>query len=87
MIFELSDRLFQAVFCLAKYGFVAGKTGMQNLKDIRIYIPEYFYPLPLNTKFEAALITDNTYSVHWWKGSWSRPEVIEWLKNKNSLAV
>lgn len=70
-------------FCLTKYGFVAGKTGIQNLKDIRIYTPEYFYPLPLNTKFEAAMITDDTYSVHWWKGSWSRPEVIEWLKNKN----
>lgn len=40
--------------------------------DIAIFPPEYFYPLPLEKKKEdwRRYITESTYCVHLWAGSW-----------------
>lgn len=71
--------------CLEKYNITFGQSGLLEDNGIKIYPPEYFYPLPLNTQFTEKQLTPNSYAIHWWKGSWSRPEVIFWLKNKHKI--
>ena len=46
------------------------KYGLQELNDVKIYPAEYFYPFPWFSKFSPACIKENTYSVHYWEGSW-----------------
>lgn len=36
----------------------------------RIYPPEYFYPYPYQTDFDINCIQENSYTIHWWAGSW-----------------
>jgi mannosyltransferase OCH1-like enzyme len=40
---------------------------------VAIYPPEYFYPLPFDKKFNPAMITHNTHTIHWWNFSWASP--------------
>ncbi len=73
-------------YFLAKdYGFVPGSKGILKTKDVTVYPPEYFFPLPLNKNFTPECLTPDSYTIHWWKSSWSRPEVTNWLKNKHVL--
>ncbi len=55
--------------------------GIVRLDDIAIYPPEYFYPLAL--KGENPQIGDNSYALHWWKASWKRAEIKDWLNHKH----
>ena len=71
--------------CLERFGFVAGQDGLIILNDIKIYPPEYFYPLPLHVPFRPDMLTANSRSLHWWKSSWSNPAVLNWLKNKHKI--
>lgn len=72
-------------YCLEKFGFAAGKDGLIILNDIKIYPPEYFFPLPLHASFKPDMLTANSHSLHWWKSSWSSPAVLNWLKNKHKV--
>lgn len=70
-------------FLQKDYGFIPGSAGILHLKDITVYTPEYFFPLKLEGKFSPQCLTENSYTIHWWKASWGRPELTEWLKNKH----
>lgn len=77
-------------FCLQKYGYhhenaVGNICRLKN--NITIYPPEYFYPLPFDKDFSPKMLTAKSVTVHWWKNSWSRPEVINWLKNIRPLGA
>jgi len=39
-------------------------------KSDLIYPAEYFYPFPWFSRFSPACIKQDTYSVHYWEGSW-----------------
>lgn len=65
------------------YGFVPGSTGILKLKGVTVYTPEYFFPLKLEDKFSPECLTKNSCTIHWWKASWGRPELTNWLKNKH----
>lgn len=50
---------------------------------IIIYPKEYFYPYHWSEKFSSECITENTYGIHRWDGSWSTNPNIYHLKYKH----
>jgi mannosyltransferase OCH1-like enzyme len=44
--------------------------GLQQLGDVTLYPAEYFYPFPWFGKFKPECITENTYCIHHWEGTW-----------------
>ena len=41
-----------------------------NLSEVSIYPLEYFYPFQYQSEFKEECVTENTYTIHWWSGSW-----------------
>lgn len=54
-------------------------------KNLTIYPREYFYPFYFNEKFNLNCLTPNTYSIHWWRGSWSNKDTVEYLSNRANV--
>jgi mannosyltransferase OCH1-like enzyme len=48
--------------------------GLQEIKEVTVYPAEYFCPYPWFGKFSPDCIKDNTYSIHYWEGSWLKKE-------------
>lgn len=48
--------------------------GLQEIDGVTVYPTEYFYPYPWFGKFSPDCITEETYCVHHWAGSWLKPE-------------
>jgi mannosyltransferase OCH1-like enzyme len=44
--------------------------GFQELGDVTVYPAEYFYPFPWFEKFTPECVTENTYCIHHWEGTW-----------------
>ena len=53
--------------------------GLQEINEVTVYPAEYFYPYPWFGKFSPDCIKDNTYSIHYWEGSWLKKEQYEVL--------
>jgi mannosyltransferase OCH1-like enzyme len=47
--------------------------GLQEIDEVIVYPTEYFYPYPWSAKFSPECITEHTYAVHHWAGSWLPP--------------
>ncbi|HEV7859918.1 MAG TPA: glycosyltransferase [Pyrinomonadaceae bacterium] len=47
---------------------------LQEIKGVTIYPVEYFYPYPWFGNFSPDCIKENTYCIHYWEGSWRKPE-------------
>jgi mannosyltransferase OCH1-like enzyme len=60
-----------------------GYSGLQQekVKDIQVYPREYFYPYSWLEKYSEDCITENTYAIHFWSGTWSFQET------KNSIDI
>ena len=54
-----------------------------HLPDITIYPEQYFIPYRFRENFSPECITENTYTIHHWNGSWTKPEVLDFLKTKH----
>ena len=52
-----------------------------SFQDIKIYPETYFYPLPL--RGAKPKCTEDSYAIHWWKASWNRTEIKNWLNHKH----
>lgn len=64
------------------WGLSGDMRGVVSLEDgIRIYPPEYFYPLAL--KGNEPELAPDSYAIHWWKASWNRAEIKYWLNHKH----
>ena len=66
------------------------KYKSQNLKGIKIYTKEYFYPIQYNERFNEdkdKSITSETYAVHMWADSWKTVEELKrsYFVTKKSL--
>jgi mannosyltransferase OCH1-like enzyme len=48
--------------------------GQQEIKDVKVYPREYFYPYPWFGKFSPDCIKANTYCIHCWEKSWGKKE-------------
>ena len=70
---------------LKRHGFNPQNKGIVKFEDISVYPPEYFFPFALDTKFEPTCLTNETRTIHWWKASWSKLSMTNWLKNKHII--
>lgn len=61
------------------------KQKIIRLKDITIYPESYFIPFRCLETFTPECIKKNTHTVHWFGGSWFKPEILYFLKNKHLL--
>lgn len=43
----------------------------KDTEGLSVFPPEYFYPYPFRTVFQPDCITERTYTIHWWAGSWA----------------
>lgn len=55
---------------------------LQNVGDITLYPSDYFCPIDWRTKKKQ--ITNNTYAIHWFAGSWLPPKTV-WQKFKDNI--
>jgi mannosyltransferase OCH1-like enzyme len=44
----------------------------QRVKDILVCNSKYFYPYYFNVKFTPECITEETYAIHHWAGTWTK---------------
>ena len=57
---------------------------LKDFPELYIYPPEAFAPIAFNMDFSPAVITDNTYTFHWFEGSWSEKLAIRtFMKTKH----
>ena len=54
-----------------------------NTKDITIYPQKYFIPFSGSEVFTPSCITKETYTIHWFSGSWVKESVIYFMENKH----
>lgn len=52
-------------------------------KDITIYPEKYFIPYRYGENYTEKCKRKETHTIHWWGGSWVKPEVLTFLKNKH----
>ena len=61
--------------------------GIIHLNDITLYPEEYFIPCRLNQEFTFDKIGEKTHTVHLFEGSWNKPEIRYFLKNKHKYPL
>lgn len=54
-----------------------------SLSDITIYPERYFIPFRCSDVFSPECVEEDTRTIHWFGGSWQKPEIVTWLKNKH----
>ena len=57
-----------------------------NLPDITVYPERYFIPYRFRDTYTDDCIEPDTHTIHWWGGSWVKPDVLYFLQNKSLLA-
>jgi mannosyltransferase OCH1-like enzyme len=57
--------------------------NLNNIKGLRIYSQDYFYPYRYNEKFTKTCITSNTCAIHWWSKTWGKNINVYYLKYKH----
>ena len=60
-----------------------GKQNIIRLKDISLYPESYFIPFRYEETFSFECIKKNTHTIHWFGGSWIKPEILNFLKHKH----
>lgn len=51
--------------------------GLQEVRGVMVYPTEYFYPYPWFGKFSPECISEETYCVHYWEGTWCRKKGVQ----------
>ena len=58
-----------------------------KLKHITIYPQRYFIPFNGDEEASADAITSDTHTIHWFSGSWVKPEILYFLDNKHIMTI
>ncbi len=74
-----------ATFVIKKYYKLNPSTEITENDDILILPQEYFYPIPIGLNERESFVTQNTYTIHWWDGSWSKSNIDYFLRNKHKV--
>ena len=72
-----------------EYDFDNIDDEVRQYKDITLYPRKYLIPFsPAQIRKEdIRKISEDTYTIHWYKGSWSKPEIFYFLENKNKFSL
>ncbi len=69
-------------YLLNNEGYKKGQ--YEQLKDIQIYPREYFFPYSWEENFSENCITENTFAIHYWSGTWSEKKTTKQKSNLKS---
>lgn len=72
-----------------EYDFDNIDDKIRKYEHITLYPRRYLIPFtPAQIRNEDInKIFDDTYTIHWYKGSWSKPEIFYFLENKNTFSL
>ena len=60
-----------------------------DINGIRIFPPDFFYPLPHESRLEVnnyrRVLTENTFGVHLWSASWKKHTALYFFEHKRIL--
>jgi mannosyltransferase OCH1-like enzyme len=51
--------------------------------SITLYPEKYFCPFRYDEHYDERCITHDTHTIHWWDGTWCKPEILDWLRSKH----
>lgn len=54
-----------------------------KLSDITLYPEKFFIPFRYQSEFTPECVEKDTHTIHWFGGSWVKPQIIDWLMNKH----
>ncbi len=77
---------------LAEEKGVSGYPDRQNqkvihLKNITVFPQGYLVPFNSTEGYDEKFVTDKTYTIHWYDGSWVKPEILYFLHNKCKMTL
>ncbi len=84
-LFDQERRIYRspAVTTMALRAMGLRHYGLQRIGSVKLYPTEFFYPYPWWEEYSPEAITERTYCVHRWAGSWLKkrpPAVAHTLK-------
>ena len=59
------------------------KQKIIDLGEICLYPEKFFIPFRYGQKFHYSCIEEDTYTIHWFSGSWLKPEIDYFLRHKH----
>ena len=77
---EITENVFAETGRFARAPWVATRAlselglrdyGLQDAGGVAVYPTEYFYPYPWYGTFSPECVTDETFAVHHWEGTWT----------------
>lgn len=71
---KTGPRMFTSI--VKKYGW-DGRDRNQIFNGIMLYQHEYFYPYLYTEQYTPSCITQNTYAIHHWAGTWTDKKKLE----------
>ena len=79
----MTNVLFDKYLAIQEFSSVIDKQG------ISIFPPEFFYPLPYNSRMElnnyTLFLTENSVAVHLWNASWKKFSALYYFEHKHFL--
>lgn len=54
-----------------------------NLGEITLYPERFFIPFEFGQQFTPECVETDTHTIHWFGGSWCKPEIEFWLRHKH----
>ncbi len=81
-------------YCIEKYYsnkvFCFKKRNEQitlKYQDVHIFPERFFIPFRINEEYHPRCVLEDTHTIHWWGGSWIKPEILSFLKNKHKIPL
>ncbi|MDR1071594.1 MAG: hypothetical protein LBL21_03060, partial [Rickettsiales bacterium] len=78
-------------FLASEYGItefpIKRRQKIIRAEHITVYPERFFIPFEYNTKFTQDCVEADTYAIHWWGGSWQRPDFEYFLRNKHRIPL
>lgn len=66
---------------------IKSKQEIIKYKDITIYPEKYFIPFRCSQRFDTKCIDKDTYTIHWFGGSWTQSHIRFFLEHKHSMPL
>lgn len=54
---------------------------------ITLYPETFFYPYRYDETYDERCISEDTHTIHWWGGSWLKPDILRWLSTKHLTSL
>lgn len=76
-------------YILNKYYKLLSYKEITDNDDIIVLPPDYFCPLGIGSieKDKANFITSNSYTIHWWSGTWCKSNIDYFMKHKHKIKL